>query len=489
MNKIEARNGKLFLMPDNTEISKNSVLGIKYLIREGERLLKQAQKEVEASEKMCDFLRQKAIQGTITANESLAVQDRILAESILNRNSIEKEIEDLKFSLEIAEEKAKSVGIKKDKPQLSDRDILTNFKACFSGLLINVEGHFKRGNDEKLLEELEYWKLKDVNENLSNKTLQILQSENRNGNKEYLRVFRGELEEIKLRIEKIEQEYKDSPFINQLTISLQGFSSVWGFLVEAFEIYFVKNGKRQMSDWDFLKQTGTLERFEKAGFSLNPTHDFEQLKPVRLSKYETAKQGFIEERKINRITTTDFELNLFYIAWLKGELKVIEGWLLGSEINGKRRLPSTSDQIEILKYKQFVNTELSNAEGLVNSVENSQPKVEQSTHSKTAQVITNLFEQIDKRGWEYAFTSENEYTSFVGLLTDFFEYKEYTLPVSVFKLKARTKTKIAKILGEVHRELSNSDTLISDLEYFNLIRVLNHFQNDKNHDLYKALTR
>jgi hypothetical protein len=119
MNRIEARNGKLYLMPDNTEISKNSVLGIKYLIKEDEGLLKQAQKEVEDNEKMCAFLRQKAIQGTATANESLAIQDRILAESILKRNRIETEIEDLKFSLEIAEEKAKN-GRPQKKDDLSE---------------------------------------------------------------------------------------------------------------------------------------------------------------------------------------------------------------------------------------------------------------------------------------------------------------------------------------------------------------------------------
>jgi len=89
-------------MPENTEISTNSVLGIKHLIKEGERLLKQAQKEIESNEKMCDFLRQKAIRGTIIANESLAVQQKILAKAILNKNNIENEIDDLKFSLEIA---------------------------------------------------------------------------------------------------------------------------------------------------------------------------------------------------------------------------------------------------------------------------------------------------------------------------------------------------------------------------------------------------
>jgi hypothetical protein len=96
---------------------------------------------------------------------------------------------------------------------------------------------------------------------------------------------------------------------------------------------------------------------------------------------------------------------------------------------------------------------------------------------------------MDKKGWEYAFSFEQDYILFTDILTNFFEQKPYSIPETKIQLKKSCKTKLAKSLGDIHRELSNSDTLINDSEYFKIIMVLNHFKNDSKDDLYKALTR
>ena len=109
--------------------------------------------------------------------------------------------------------------------------------------------------------------------------------------------------------------------------------------------------------------------------------------------------------------------------------------------------------------------------------------------SRTKKVIFETLTNLDKRGWQYAFVSEQDYNLFTDLLTNFFEYKPYTLPNTIIKLKRSCKTKVAKALGEIHKELSNEKKLSNDTEYFKIIRVLNHFKNETAGDLYKALTR
>lgn len=108
---------------------------------------------------------------------------------------------------------------------------------------------------------------------------------------------------------------------------------------------------------------------------------------------------------------------------------------------------------------------------------------------RTSTVICEAFTDMDNRGWQYAFRSESDYNLFTGLLTNFFEYKPYSLPETIIQLKRTCKTKVAKVLGEIHKELGTEGKLSTDTEYFKLVRVLNHFETEPQGDLYKALTR
>jgi hypothetical protein len=57
--------------------------------------------------------------------------------------------------------------------------------------------------------------------------------------------------------------------------------------------------------------------------------------------------------------------------------------------------------------------------------------------SRTKKVIFDTITNIDKQGWQYAFVSEQDYNLFTDLLTNFFEYKPYTLPETTIQLKQR----------------------------------------------------
>lgn len=108
--------------------------------------------------------------------------------------------------------------------------------------------------------------------------------------------------------------------------------------------------------------------------------------------------------------------------------------------------------------------------------------------NRTKRVIADTFKKMDTKGWQYAFVSEQDYILFIDLLTKFFEYKPYTLPETTIQLKRTCKTKVAKTLGEIHAELSENP-LKSDIEYFKIVKVLNHFKEVSNFDLVKAMQR
>jgi hypothetical protein len=107
--------------------------------------------------------------------------------------------------------------------------------------------------------------------------------------------------------------------------------------------------------------------------------------------------------------------------------------------------------------------------------------------SRTKKVIFETITNIDKQGWQYAFVSEQDYNLFTDLLTNFFEYKPYTLPETIIQLKRTCKTKIAKALGEIHKELSNENKLSTDTntEKFSLWNLLKNFDKDSIH--YSAM--
>jgi hypothetical protein len=116
-----------------------------------------------------------------------------------------------------------------------------------------------------------------------------------------------------------------------------------------------------MSTWDFLTKTGFIENMkEKHGAILNPTHDFDLLKEARFEQFKEWQAEFVNERNLNHLKTTAFDMNCLYIKWLNHELKVIEQWLSDKYPSGetKKYKESNSTQIEITKYQDFIKNEI-----------------------------------------------------------------------------------------------------------------------------------
>ena len=108
---------------------------------------------------------------------------------------------------------------------------------------------------------------------------------------------------------------------------------------------------------------------------------------------------------------------------------------------------------------------------------------------RTKKLIRERIENVDKEGWGYFFQVEEDYNCFTDILINFFEYKEYSLPVNPFKFKQNSKTKLASVLGDIHTELSEIK-LVDNCKFFEILTsCVNHFSNDDRQKIYNALQR
>lgn len=116
--------------------------------------------------------------------------------------------------------------------------------------------------------------------------------------------------------------------------------------------YFIDN--KEVSEWRYFNALNQAQ----SRFAINPIHDFELLKEFRRKMFKNAVDNFIQERNKKGLETSDVELSAFYYAWLRGELKTIEFWMSDKYPKGQPKIrPSTSDQIEILKYEAWIKSE------------------------------------------------------------------------------------------------------------------------------------
>lgn len=121
-----------------------------------------------------------------------------------------------------------------------------------------------------------------------------------------------------------------------------------------------KKGGLRISPWKFIEKSGMVQRFREHGVIINPTHDFEKLKVVRLNLFEEKKKEFLAERALNDLATVESDLDLLKLTWLKNEIEVIRKWASDTEPNGekKRLLPSYSECVELTKYEAFIHSEI-----------------------------------------------------------------------------------------------------------------------------------
>lgn len=130
-------------------------------------------------------------------------------------------------------------------------------------------------------------------------------------------------------------------------------------------IYFIKDGKRQMSGFDWITEIDKARGKKELSKVILPTHNFEMLKAHRLKNvFEADKAKLIEENRINKIETDDADIKLLYIQFLRDELKYADEWTARiSKLTTKNLYKA--DLIQIEKYKVFINKEISKQEASI----------------------------------------------------------------------------------------------------------------------------
>jgi len=157
----------------------------------------------------------------------------------------------------------------------------------------------------------------------------------------FLDWYKNDLEEIGL--------------VNQVNIELIPIFEIYRELkkyskkgIEAsHQITYLKTRRPRLEvtcDFDFTTNTFTGIRF-------NAIHNFELLKNQRLENLSIKKKGFIHERRVNELQTSDSDLKLFLTQWLKSEIDWIN--------KQYSKNISFSENIEIDKYNDYINEKLS----------------------------------------------------------------------------------------------------------------------------------
>jgi hypothetical protein len=281
-------------------------------------------------------------------------------------------------------------------------------------------------------------------------------------------------------------------------------------LIEFIETYYNSPKEQTKTDLNILYSTYQkwlkVFPFEISFFSTLKPH-FEKQLPILNGKPETNKYtGLAKVKMHTKGSLIDVLLNLtnnlltqintttLYEKGLLTEPQKIKLELVLNERKMKLKqgyVNSSKDEEQRYRkiLKEWFADEKRFIDEVIPIVKALPPQPISVNESRTKKVIFETITNIDKQGWQYAFVSEQDYNLFTDLLTNFFEYKPYTLPETIIKLKRTCKTKVAKALGEIHKELSNENKLSTDTKYFQLIRVLSHFEKETEGELYKALTR
>jgi len=270
--------------------------------------------------------------------------------------------------------------------------------------------------------------------------------------------------------------------MNYLKIILDGYYGKinLNYLDDYFYRKFKKAERNHYEASEFFngctKVINDFEDYIREGYNKRETY---LLKMIDLAergvlKYDDSTTP-IEELKKETIKKSKKELFVMEESHFTAHLYTVTGKIKSGEMR--------IDEI------RFIKAAISQAQQKAESEEKKSSVVNQENPGETSPyktLIINSFSAMDKQGWEYAFSSQDDFNTFVTILTNFFEDKEYSLPKSVIILKRTCRTKLAKTLGGIHKELSENP-LKSDRKFLKILRILNYFKKET--DLYKALTR
>jgi hypothetical protein len=214
---------------------------------------------------------------------------------------------------------------------------------------------------------------------------------------------------------------------------------------------------------------------------------------IKPNAYKTS----MYEQKENYFSEASFNLTLQYLSDFKKQTSFLSKERKLQYIDTLNLAKPNISYSENPHFNQVTFNAQSNYYNFIQEYKKSLTGVEENNNSssttnvdeeenRTLLLIKGHIEAIDNDGWKYSFQNKNDYNVFTSILTAYFEQNKYQLPKEVIKLKRGCKTKLAKAFGEILRELCDG-VLKDQTEYFDIIRKLNHFENES--DLYKAITR
>lgn len=122
---------------------------------------------------------------------------------------------------------------------------------------------------------------------------------------------------------------------------------------------------------------------------------------------------------------------------------------------------------------------------ILDDLEQEHPQQEDNILNRTRKTIEDEFLYKGEIDWKFAFKQEKDFNEFVTLLTLFFTGEKYKLTDTI-SLKAGSKTRLARILRNIYRELSE-DKMRSNEKFFSIVGILSPYKNDPN--LYETLTK
>lgn len=219
---------------------------------------------------------------------------------------------------------------------------------------------------------------------------------------------------------------------------------------------------KEVSFHEFLKRSGAYQVAKEMGIIINPTHDSAMLKGVRITQYEATLDSFIAKRKIDGLETFESDLQHYYMIWLSDELKVVAHWLSRkSSADKEKPLHSASEQIEINKYKDWIEGQME----LGKKVEPEPEKKERSTtiladliaHKKSAEIVEAFkiqFKGVHGKSLKHLYLAMREFTP--PLIPEnqqkFHDYCEREFDWKVDSVKSMYKD---KILNDTDEQLLN----------------------------------
>lgn len=103
--------------------------------------------------------------------------------------------------------------------------------------------------------------------------------------------------------------------------------------------------------------------------------------------------------------------------------------------------------------------------------------------------IRQRFEAMDKKGYQYAFRTEDEFCNFCNVLALYFDNGTFN-DIETIQLNPRTKTRIASTLNSIYSKFIKDDlSLKTNKDFFRIVRFLAPYQEKTDNEIYKALTR